>query len=374
LTGVNNQNNQTSANAASSVQLQQPDTTLNDVSVDLTNLSKETIDNVVTNQVNNIKVQPQTQQAVFNLNVQAQENTQSSAPVVEVEVPVQAEIKSPVIAVATEALASDTNLNTNSVDTNLKNIKDILNKTALTQDVLDKTNAKIVSVETTSSSNSNSNNLLGGQNTGEQIIKLTMEGNSSKKSSNILPTADLATSQSMTFTKALDNVQAQAPKELNSSDVLSQINSKLDTLQDENTTKVTIVLKPEGLGKINLELINGKDGLVAKMTTDSAQVKQLLDKNLDSLRDTLGSQGVAVNTVSVKVDETQKQSNNMFSFDDGQARGDNQGSSNNSQSQNENKSAFSSEMEKFFGTKSADAESGEQNSDDSYVGQVNYKV
>lgn len=310
-----------------------------------------------------VNVKPQVQQALFNVD----NGVESVAK--EAVITSQAQVETPMVEVAMDALSLDSKLETNPTDVNLKNI---LNKTSLTQEVLDKTNAKIISVET-SSSNSNFNNLLSGQNSGEQIIKMTLQSENSNKGSDMPQAIDAAIPQP-TFTKTLDNVQVQTPKEISGSEILSQINSKLDSLQDETTTKVNIVLKPEGLGKINLELVNSKDGLVAKMTTDNAQVKQLLDKNLDSLRDSLGNQGLSVNTVSVKVEETQKQSNDMFSFDNSQSRGENQGSSNNSQSGRENESAFSDEMEKNFDSGRASTDAGESVSEESYASQVNYKV
>lgn len=106
------------------------------------------------------------------------------------------------------------------------------------------------------------------------------------------------------------NVQG---KELNQSDILSQVNAKFDELQKNGSSKVSIVLKPENLGKVSLEIMNTKEGIVAKMTTDSQQVKELFDKNVEALKSSLGSQGVNVN--NIKVECTQESSNNMMGFE-----------------------------------------------------------
>ncbi len=58
---------------------------------------------------------------------------------------------------------------------------------------------------------------------------------------------------------------------MSKTEILSQIHKSADKFgQEEGQQKVTIVLKPENLGRIQLELVNSKEGLTAKMTTDNA--------------------------------------------------------------------------------------------------------
>lgn len=262
--------------------------------------------------VSNQALQAQTQQAISN--VQVEPASESVLPQGAVQVVSDVQIQ------ATEDLASEAAANSAIGDKQV--LKDTLNKSSLTQEMLEKTDAKVVSVQTQSSSsnqnsnsNSNSSNLLNQQNAQEQAVKLSLESSNSS----LQGTAD-SLGQTVSFDKTLQSTQIQpqsqpqtAP-ELSKSDILSQIHTKLTNLQDEGSSKVTIILRPENLGKIHLELVNSKEGLTAQMTTDNAQVKELLDKSLDGLRETLSSQGVNVNNVSVKVSETQKQ-DTMFSFD-----------------------------------------------------------
>lgn len=283
------------------------------------------------------------------------------------------------LEVINKAVAADVNVNT-EINTNTK---DSMSKTVLTQDMIDQTNAKITNVEGNSKSSSNSNNnLMNKQNAQEQAIKLSLESKSSKTTEinpGITGATD-ATSQ-LNFSKTIDNIQAQPPKEISGKDILAQINKQLDGLknQDQGTTKVTIVLRPENLGKINLELVNSKDGLTAKMTTDNAQVKELLDKSLNSLKDTLGSQGVSVNNVSVKLNETQKQ-DGSFNFNDQMGQGQQQ-SPNNSNQANDKEFSFSNEINKASGLEKETVETTETTgatestvSVGSNLGQVDYKV
>jgi len=291
------------------------------------------------------------------------------------QIKVDAEAVAPIMVAVEANVKIDEN--TNASD------KDALGKTALTQDMIDKTNARITGIDTNSANSKNSNNLFGKQNAQEQAIKFSLEGNAknsnaNKSAANIeLPNIADTTSQ-LNFSKTLEAAQPEAPKEISQSDILAQINKQIDGLKDSGTTKVTIILRPENLGKINLELVQSKEGLTAKMTTDSPQVKELLDKSLNSLKDTLGSQGVSVNTVSVKLNETQKQ-DTAFSFNEQTNQQQQQNSNNNNQA-NGSEFTFDKEMnsateaETEITETSATTESESSVSINSNSGKVDYKV
>lgn len=237
------------------------------------------------------KVQPQTQQVLLNIeNIEISETSKTLQNTVNAS------------KVAAETINIQANPDVKS-EANAKlskeELKEALNASGLSQDLLDKTNARVVSVETTSNQNEN---LLDRQNLQEQGIKLSLEATNNQNQQ---------TSQT-SFDKTINSLQQ--PKELNKTDVLAQIHTKLDQMKDDTTTKVTIVLKPENLGKVHLELVSGKDGISAMMTAENAQVKELLDKNLDGLKNSLGTQGVNVNNVTVKISETQaqQQQNDLF--------------------------------------------------------------
>lgn len=294
-------------------------------------------------------------------------------------------VDTPTIKVSTEAVVSDINLNSQIKDTSERqNVKN----TTVTQEIIDKTNAKITSVQSESSSDSSSNNLLNKQHAGEQAIKFAIENdrNDKENKQNITQTIDASTqninltsitassaqtqpTSSTNFAKTLEGVQTavETPKELNKSDILSQINNKLGDLKDEGTTKINIILRPENLGKLNLELVTSKEGLTAQITADSAHVKELLDKNLDSLKDTLGSQGVNVNNVSVKVAESPKQdATNYF-----EQQSQQQQQSNNKQSNGQGFS-FKEETNNFFDATETSSESEDLTEES--TGKIDYKV
>ena len=100
--------------------------------------------------------------------------------------------------------------------------------------------------------------------------------------------------------------QAQAAKtiDINPSRIIEQISKNLEALK--NNSKVSMVLNPESLGKVDIQLLNTKDGLSAQFTVATQEARELLMKGLEGLKETLTSHGVGVDNVSVKVAEGQK--------------------------------------------------------------------
>lgn len=95
----------------------------------------------------------------------------------------------------------------------------------------------------------------------------------------------------------------------NPSRIIDQITKQFEALQ--SGSKVNIVLNPESLGKVNIQLLTTKEGLMAQLTVTTQEAKDILMKGLDGLKDSLISQGVGVDNVSVKVADSQKSEYNQ---------------------------------------------------------------
>lgn len=310
-----------------------------------------------------VKVQPQSEQFRIGLQNAVPQSTTSIVaddvpvqPQVVVQAPVQTETQqvqtqAPLVQASSDVVVKQ--------GEKIKNLDEIMNRADFKQNMMDRMGATVTSVETTS--NSGGGALLN-QNAQEQVVKIAFEG-----AQNLAAPVDGA--KTAEFAKTIDSVQQ--PKELNKADIMAQIHSKTEAMKDAGTTKITIVLNPENLGKINLELVNGKDGLTARMTTDSAQVKELLDKNLESLKNTLGNQGVNVNNVSVKVAEAQKTPDEMFSFDQQSQQGGENHSSNDSSGTEQNERG---EYEFVNFAQKAEVDEEGEVIEAPHNGQVDYKI
>ena len=125
-------------------------------------------------------------------------------------------------------------------------------------------------------------------------------------------------SQRLTMTGGTQTI-ASASNQVNISkeDVLAQIHSKLQMMNSTSNAKLTMVLNPESLGKVSIQLINTKDGLTAELQVASQTVKDILDSNLSNLKDTLSAQGVQVNDMSVKVSQSENNADMDYTEQEG---------------------------------------------------------
>lgn len=125
-------------------------------------------------------------------------------------------------------------------------------------------------------------------------------------------------SQRLTMTVGTQTT-ASASNQVNISkeDVLAQIHSKLQMMNSTSNAKLTMILNPESLGKVSIQLINTKDGLTAELQVASQTVKDILDSNLSNLKDTLSAQGVQVNDMSVKVSQSENSADMDYTEQEG---------------------------------------------------------
>ena len=154
----------------------------------------------------------------------------------------------------------------------------------------------VESVETdTSSGEEESSDLMQNQTAEEQGIKASLQH------------ADANFGELKSDSQS--NVSLQATKPTGNSDVtpskiINQISKQMENMNIGS--KVNIVLNPESLGKVSVQLINTNEGLSAQFTVATQEARNLIMKGLDGLKDTLLSQGVSVDNVTVKLNETQE--------------------------------------------------------------------
>lgn len=197
-----------------------------------------------------------------------------------------------VLVNATDEVAEQVKpVNTNNQNDNKTSFREVMEKAGLDDAKLEALNMTITNSETGTDL---SNGFQGSAQ--EDIAKLAVNGINGKKDA-----SEIANNKE--FSKLVDtkNMQQEEAKEISKNDILAQINNKMQAKNINGQQKITLQLTPESLGKITIELSKGKDGLQAKMLTDNAQVRDMLEKNIDGLKSTLANQGVTVNNVSVKV-------------------------------------------------------------------------
>lgn len=211
----------------------------------------------------------------------------------------------PVIKV-TEAVASQVKESLINAVENKDTTAKIKDKAMETMTTLQDKDSLVTGLNTNDSNNTSSG--FSQNNAGETAVKLAVEAN----------TFNSQPQTSETFVNKLDAQLATREtsvlnKTLSQNDILSQVTTKFEQLQQQAGSKVSIVLQPESLGRVSVEIMNTKDGIVAKMTTDTQQVKELFDKSIESLKSNLSAQGVNVN--NIKVECTHESTNNAMNFE-----------------------------------------------------------
>lgn len=253
--------------------------------------------------------------------------------------------KTPVIKV-TEEVAASVKENTAASLENKDTTSKIKDKAVAQMTSLENTNTVVSQSQTTDSSSNQNGKSLSQNNAQEQIAKMAVEANSNNNQTATNITSDVFVnkldSQLNVATKASSNTLNQ----LNQNSIMEQVNKQFEQIQQSGSNKVSIILQPENLGRVSVEIMNSKDGIVAKMLTDNQQVKDLFDKNVEALKSNLSSQGINVN--NIKVECTHESANNAMNFEReqfNQTFDSNQNHHNNQTSQSNNVSYNAKEAE-----------------------------
>lgn len=112
----------------------------------------------------------------------------------------------------------------------------------------------------------------------------------------------------VTFDKTITSATNVKPQNVTPEKIIEQITKHIDSLKGNSGIKM--VLNPESLGKVNLQIINTKDGLSAQFTVTTNEARNLLMKGLDGLKETLITSGIGVDNLSIKLAETEESSYN----------------------------------------------------------------
>lgn len=99
-------------------------------------------------------------------------------------------------------------------------------------------------------------------------------------------------------------------------DILSQVIHKASVVTNGEKSEMVMDLKPDYLGKLSLKVVTENGIVMAKFIAESQRVKEVLETNMQLLKDTLEKQGLSVQGFSVSVgQDSARQSNGNGSFD-----------------------------------------------------------
>lgn len=145
----------------------------------------------------------------------------------------------------------------------------------------------------------------------------------------------------VTFIDKLQNVEIV--KTTDTQQIIEQINKSLRSIKLLNgTQEIKIMLKPENLGEVNLKMTLDKGLLTAKLVVESSLVKDAIDKQLGTLKETLQNQGYEVKELKIVVKTPEGE---ILNFDD-----NNKGSENHKRQQKNSEKNTDDSFEEYFET------------------------
>lgn len=193
--------------------------------------------------------------------------------------------------VTTEEVQSNSETQTTSKEVSKEteqSLEDIIDEDQLKE-------LKIESIEAETSDSTGEDDTMQNQTPEEQGVKAMLQ-------------ADADFAEVKTDAKPAQTVQnttkPTSSSEVTSNKIIEQITKQMEGMY--NGSKVNMVLNPESLGKVSIQLINTKEGLSAQFTVATQEARNLIMKGLDGLKDTLMSHGVSVDNVSVKINDAQE--------------------------------------------------------------------
>ena len=170
------------------------------------------------------------------------------------------------------------------------------------------------------------------------------------------------------FDKILNSKQAESTEK----SVLNQVKNASAQLK-ANKSQVSITLKPENLGKLNIQLVSHKGTVTAQITAENTHVKDMLAKGTEALRQHLVNQGINVNkiTVNVQQDSSSRNDAEFSQADQGNFSGTNPESNNHGEQGQDNLNQAGMESYDF---EEDEKEETPKTSVRNLIGNVDYKV
>lgn len=119
------------------------------------------------------------------------------------------------------------------------------------------------------------------------------------------------------------------PQPVKSSEVLNQVVEQAKVIIGQDKSEMVIQLKPDHLGKLELKVVTEQGIVAAKFIAESQQVKEIIETNMQLLKDSLQKQGITIDSVNVQVghDQNEYQQNSYQSSNNSSSKRQNYGNS-----------------------------------------------
>ena len=128
----------------------------------------------------------------------------------------------------------------------------------------------------------------------------------------ILGITELNNNNNKVFNLSLPKTQVF--KNINSTEIISQIMDKIKVSVKSDVSEIKMLLKPEQLGEVSLKIATQNGIVTAQFIAESQKVKEIIEANFNQLKDILSEQGINVGSLEVNVSDNgnNEQKFNMF--------------------------------------------------------------
>ncbi len=103
-------------------------------------------------------------------------------------------------------------------------------------------------------------------------------------------------------------------------EILNQVIEKAKVVLTADKSEMVMELKPESLGKLSLKVVTEQGIVMAKFVAENQQVKQVLETNMQLLKDSMEKQGLNVQGFSVSVRQESQGGQSGYNNRDGGSR------------------------------------------------------
>ncbi len=104
------------------------------------------------------------------------------------------------------------------------------------------------------------------------------------------------------------------PQPVKNSEVLNQVVEQAKVIVGQDKSEMVIQLKPDHLGKLELKVVTEQGIVAAKFIAESQQVKEIIETNMQLLKDSLQKQGIIIDSVNVQVGHDQHEYQQQNSY------------------------------------------------------------
>ncbi|RCX15516.1 flagellar hook-length control protein FliK [Anaerobacterium chartisolvens] len=142
----------------------------------------------------------------------------------------------------------------------------------------------------------------GTRGNGDEVsLNASPEMNTQVDSESSLQFASMVENQPSQSVKASEAVKEARQSSVSRNDILDQVVNKARVIISGEKSEMIMDLKPDSLGKLSLKIVTERGMVVAKFIAESQQVKEAIEANMQTLKDSLEKQGLSVQGFSVSV-------------------------------------------------------------------------